>query len=543
VLSPGRRLVAAAAAGALIASGCGGSHHQAARSRPPVTQPAATAAPAPIPGPVGELSLALDSVAPHNWNVLATGGASAALDQIATLLWPSAFVAGASYVPTLNTALLSSATVTSESPQVVVYRINPAAVWSDGTPITGQDFVYNWQAQAGQPSPTDVGHRPFTPINTTGYDQISSVEVAPLAPDVVTVRFTTPDPDWRSLFSYLIPAHVAARIGFDSGFSDPVADLVSGGPYVVQAYTPGSQLRLVRNPSFAGPPGPALALDYDFLPYSPQMVAALGTDQVSCADVPANPATLLPLIRGKTAAVKVTGGASYLDLDFREGTDALASASRRQAIVGALNRQTLTAMVVGSVLPGATPVANRFFVPGEPGYAADASPPPGAVPRSYQGPPLRLVAGSDPYSAAAARLIVSQLAAHGIDATVQIVTSVPGAVAGRNWDMAIEVRTVTPFPGPATDTYVFGTTGDVDGVDSAQLNALVDRATSTSGPTRSAVIDEIDRMAWHDAIDLPLFAIPIAVACQPSVVSLAPNPTPSGPAFDNLVWGLAGSAA
>jgi peptide/nickel transport system substrate-binding protein len=540
---PGRRLVAAAAAGALIGSGCGGAHHQAAPPRPPVSQPAATVSPAPTPGPVGELSFALDSVAPQNWNVLAAGGNSAALDQIATLLWPSAFVVGSTYVPTLNTALLSSATMTSESPQVVVYHINPSAMWSDGTPITGQDFVYNWEAQSGQRRRGDLGGRPFTPVNTAGYSQIGSVEVAPLAPDVVTVRFSTPDPDWRSLFSDLIPAHVAEQIGFDSGFSDPVADLVSGGPYVVQSYIPGTQLRLVRNPSFSGPPGPALALDYDFLPYSPQMLAALSTDEVSCADVPANPATLLPLMRGKTAAVKVAGGSSYLDLDFREGTDALAAMSRRQAIVEALNRQTLTAMVVGSVLPGAAPVGNRFFVPGEPGYAADASPQPAAAPVSYRGPPLRLVAGPDAYSTAAARSVVSQLAAHGIDVTVETVSSLSRVLAGSNWDMAVEVRTVTPFPGPATLAYAFGASSDVDGVDSVQLNALVERAASTTGAARTAVLAEIDRTAWHDAIDLPLFAIPIAVACQPSVVSLAPNPTPSGPAYENLVWGLAGSAA
>ena len=38
--------------------------------------------------------------------------------------------------------------MTSRSPQTVVYQINPKAVWADGTAITGQDFVYTWQAQS-----------------------------------------------------------------------------------------------------------------------------------------------------------------------------------------------------------------------------------------------------------------------------------------------------------------------------------------------------------------------------------------------------------
>ena len=36
----------------------------------------------------------------------------------------------------LNTDLLTSATLTSTSPQTIVYKINPKAVWSDGQPIT-----------------------------------------------------------------------------------------------------------------------------------------------------------------------------------------------------------------------------------------------------------------------------------------------------------------------------------------------------------------------------------------------------------------------
>jgi peptide/nickel transport system substrate-binding protein len=542
VRKPGRRLLAAAATGALILSGCGSSHHRTAPPHSSTTEPTSTAVPGPPPAPVGEVSFAVASPAPANWNVLAAGGAGSTLDQIAAQLWPSAFVVGPSYVPALNPSLLTSAVVTSASPQVVVYHINPSATWSDGVPITGQDFVYNWKAQSGPGRATDLGGRPFTPATTAGYSQIASVEAPPLSPDVVTVRFSTPDPDWKSLFSYLIPAHVAERIGFDNGFIDPVADLVSGGPYVVQDFTPGGQLRLVRNPAFSGAPATALALDFDFVPYPPQMVSALSTGQVSCAAVPSTPATLLPLMRDKSLSVKVTGGGTYLDLDFREGTGPLASAFRRQAIVDLIDRQAITTDAVGAILPGAVAVANRFFMAGQPGYVA-GGPTTGTVhagPNGLQALRLRLIAGSDPYSAAAARLIVSELHAAGIDVSRDTVASVPAAVAGANWDMAIESRSLTPFPGAATERYLGTSPTDVDGVNSAVLNTLLGRAEVTSGSTRSTIIDEIDRLAWREAIDLPLFAVPIAVACQPSVVNVAPNPGPQGPAYNAQLWGLSG---
>ena len=543
MVTPGRRLLAAAAAAALVVSGCGSSHHQSAPSHPSTTEPTSLASPGPSPSPVGEVSFAVGSPAPNNWNVLAAGGAGSTLDQVAAQLWPSAFVVGPNYAPSLNAALLTSATVTSESPQVVVYHINPSAKWSDGVPITGQDFVYNWLAQSGRRSPTDIGGRAFTPATTAGYSQIASIGVAPLAPDTVTVRFSSPYPDWRSLFSDLIPAHVAQRIGFDRGFTDPVADLVSGGPYLVQSYTEGGQLRLVRNPNFSGPPGTALAIDFDFVPYPPQIANALISGQVSCAEVAATPASLLPLMRDKSLSVKVAGGSTYLDLDLREGTGPLASAGRRQTIADLINRQAISTAVVGSVLSGPTPVANRFFIPGQSGYVADG-PTATAVhsgASGFQGLRLRLIAGSDPYSEAAARLVVSELEAAGIAVTPETVASVPAVLAETDWDLAIESRSLTPFPGLATGAFLAGSPNDVDGVDSPALNALVGRVDATTGSARLAVIDELDRLAWRDAIDLPLFAVPIAVACQSSVVNVAPNPAPQGSAYNAQLWGLSGN--
>ena len=129
----------------------------------------------------------------------------------------------------LDTSLLASATEVSTKPQTIVYQINPRAVWSDGTPLTYADFVYNWQAQSGQSRFTDAGGRPYAPADEAGYADIANVTGNPADPYTATVTFSSAYPDWRSLFSYLMPAHVARAIGFGSGFSDPVADLVSAG--------------------------------------------------------------------------------------------------------------------------------------------------------------------------------------------------------------------------------------------------------------------------------------------------------------------------
>ena len=108
----------------------------------------------------GTATVALDeNLAGFNINTSASD--EFVLQEIMNMVWPQAFIVNNKLQPVLNTQLLESADVTSTNPQTVVYKINPKAVWSDGTPITADDFIYNWQAQSGNPAYTDVGGQPY----------------------------------------------------------------------------------------------------------------------------------------------------------------------------------------------------------------------------------------------------------------------------------------------------------------------------------------------------------------------------------------------
>ena len=135
------------------------------------------------------------------------------------MVWPQAFIVNAKLQPVLNTQLIQSAVATSASPQTIVYKLNPKAVWSDGTPITADDLIYNWQAQSGNAAYTDVGGKPYDAASTTGYNQIQSVVGSDpsggaacdpgstadrnvgLCPNgrTVTVTFKPTFTDWRAL--------------------------------------------------------------------------------------------------------------------------------------------------------------------------------------------------------------------------------------------------------------------------------------------------------------------------------------------------------
>ncbi len=104
----------------------------------------------------GTATMALDENL-AGFNINTSAASEFVLQEIMNMVWPQAFIVNAKLQPVLNNQLLESAVQTSDSPQTVVYKLNPKAVWSDGTPITADDFIYNWQAQSGNPAYTDVG--------------------------------------------------------------------------------------------------------------------------------------------------------------------------------------------------------------------------------------------------------------------------------------------------------------------------------------------------------------------------------------------------
>ena len=62
---------------------------------------------------------------------------------------PSAYVINPKLIPEVNTDLLTSVETISPSPLTIQYVINPKAVWSDGVPVTADDFIYAWKSQKG----------------------------------------------------------------------------------------------------------------------------------------------------------------------------------------------------------------------------------------------------------------------------------------------------------------------------------------------------------------------------------------------------------
>jgi peptide/nickel transport system substrate-binding protein len=202
----------------------------------------------------GTATMALDEDL-AGFNVDTSAASEVVLQEIMNMVWPQAFIVNNKLQPVMNHQLLESASVTSENPQTVVYKLNPKAVWSDGTPITADDFIYNWQAQSGNPAYTDVGGKPYDVASGAGYSQIASIvgsdpsggaacasgsaadRTTGLCPNgrTITVQFKPSFADWKSLFVDIVPAHIARLVGWNTGFTGP-AQVISGSWFKIQSY-------------------------------------------------------------------------------------------------------------------------------------------------------------------------------------------------------------------------------------------------------------------------------------------------------------------
>ncbi|MFF0504600.1 ABC transporter family substrate-binding protein [Streptomyces fimicarius] len=171
--------------------------------------------------------------------------ADSATTRITGALLPTLFPMDKSGQPKLNPDYLESAKVIEREPkQVVLYKLNQQAVWSDGREIGAPDFVAQWRALSGKDSA-------FWTARNSGYERIEKIERG--ADDLqVRVTFSKPYADWRSLFSPLYPKEIT---GSPDAFNDGARTTLknTAGPFVLRGVSKSKgTVTLARNPRWWG---------------------------------------------------------------------------------------------------------------------------------------------------------------------------------------------------------------------------------------------------------------------------------------------------
>jgi peptide/nickel transport system substrate-binding protein len=270
-------------------------------------------------------------------------GAAWGVYTVETNTMPRAYdYTDAGYKP--SDLLTGAATLVTTPNQVVTYHINPAAVWSDGQPITSADFKYTWDQIANGQNIYDQ----------TGYNQISGVDATD--PHTAVVTYKTPYPDWRALFGGfygVMPSHLLMGKDRDAAMKDGYT--FSGGPWMLAAWNKGSDVKLVPNPMYWGKKPNLASVTFKFITDTAAEQAAYRSSQILASYPQAQPGG--EALKGTAGTYfDAISGLSYEGLWFNVAKAPLDSLPVREALAYATDRNAIVQQLFAPIQPDIKPI-------------------------------------------------------------------------------------------------------------------------------------------------------------------------------------------
>jgi peptide/nickel transport system substrate-binding protein len=485
----------------------------------------------------GDLRWPIDAV-PDNFNINHVDGNLVDNREIVEALLPGAFVREADGTVSLDEDYFTSVELTSTSPQVVTYTINPAANWDDGTPITWRDLQAQWQALNGT-------NPAYLPADTAGYDSVASVERG-VDDKQAVVTFATPYAEWRAMYEHIYPvATNSDPEAFNRGWLTSIG--TTAGPFRAESVdTTGQTITLVRNEKWWGEPAKLDRIIFRVVVRS-ALADALANNEIDNyrigSDV--NLSARAQAIPG--VVVRQAVEPLFNHITFNGGPGAILSdPALRRAIVQGMDRQAISTALVGQIVPTITPLNQFIFVQGSENYvdhaqgvaydpaaanaALDAlgwvSPGEGQV-RVRNGQPLnvRYVAtAGNPISERIVAITSQQLRAIGVGVEVVPVASADlfdQYVTPGNFDMIGFAYSGSPFPITSNrEIFVSGSESNVSRINTPEIDALFAQASAElDDAKRIELCQRIDQALWEQMPYVPLYQATGAVAVRATLAN------------------------
>jgi len=302
--------------------------------------------------------------------------------------------------------------VTSEDPLTVEYTISDDAVWEDGTPITYNDYLFDWVSNNppsvfGEPPADDEDFVPaFDNVATDWGLYVPDGPQGELNGKTFTIEYSDPYPDYELLVGASFPAHVAAEQSgmtpeelvtaiqekdvdaiapaaefWNTGWLSPEKTLPdpaiaqSSGPYSVDPaggaeWSVGEYVTLGPNASYWGPPPATSNLTFRFA--SPEThVQALSNGDINVVEPQATVDTVQQIQALGDAFVLDVGETmtfEHVDYNFAEGSPWADNLAAREAFAFCLPRQQIVDNLVKPIDENAVVMNSREVFPFQENY-------------------------------------------------------------------------------------------------------------------------------------------------------------------------------
>lgn len=515
---------------------------------------------------------------PTGFNDLTSKDALLELRHIMRHIWPYAYVAQPDFTVKPSPLLDGEATVISQSPFTVEWKIAKAAVWSDGVPVSSDDFewVYlscNNKVDPGEPTTkndkTGAVETAQDCSQTAGYSTVTKFEKV----DDKTVRATFSEPyaEYLGMFGDpMPPAHLGRKLpdGWNTGFDkDP---LVSAGPYKLKAYVKGQSFTLERNDKFWGPRPNLDTIVFREIPDPTTHPDVLRNNEVQV--IYPQPQTDLIDQIDQIPGVKheANFGPSWEHLDFNFKNELLAVKEVRQAITWGLDRDRYVNTLMKPFSPKASRLDNRLYVSNQAEYVAHGAEYAVRSPEKAKAALEKagFAKGADGiYAKGGKRLSfrirvktpnalreqmeqLMQEDLKGVGIELKIVNfgepnSIGKVGTTGDFDLLIFGWTGTPFPvGGAEQIFDSTSTSNFMKYANPAVDAAIKKAGTTIDDTaRAAALNKVDEMLWDDLPNVPLFQKPSGLlAYSAKYANIIDNTTTEGLFWNSSNWGLTAAA-
>ena len=251
---------------------------------------------------------------------------------------------------------------------MINFKLNPKAVWGDGSPIDVDDMVATWKACNGEEQEVPVRDHPRLRRDHRRQSWGGQVRA--------TVTFKAAYPDWTSVFggnpSVFKAESVKDAATFNDGWEEPEQRM---------ALRPIQGRELQQDPKAADPRaqrevvGRQAVAGQDQLPRDLEdaTAAAFVNNEIDSFDIGPDPDAYKRASAVQDATIRKAAGPNFRHITFNSKSKVLTDLAVRQAVVRSLDRTAIGSSDLAGIDWPVAPLNNHVFLTNQEGYKDIAS--------------------------------------------------------------------------------------------------------------------------------------------------------------------------